>query len=183
VEEGPGGVVAVDLVEEASAVLLDNGFAGEEFFQEDATAGAVDAGKAGDRSAVGEDEVFGFAKDFPGFAVGLGGAFLGDFRTVGLGINRGARGEEQGAFREGVEQVAAAFEIHAPISIGAATTRRCAMKDKIGLKQMRFQFSHTHPITEITRQTAIAAGERYGKNLPTPGEKLARDRLPEVAVA
>ena len=73
VENGAGGVVAVDLIEDANAEvsaggvvegsLFEGGFVVEEFTQDDAAVGTVDAGEAEGGSLRGEGEVFGLAED------------------------------------------------------------------------------------------------------------------------
>jgi hypothetical protein len=73
--EGGGGIIPVDLIDEpANAVFgFDAGFAEEEVFQNERTAGAIDTGETGDGAAFDEGQVFGLAEEEAGFARGGGG--------------------------------------------------------------------------------------------------------------
>jgi hypothetical protein len=132
-EDGGSSVIAVDLIEVALPIFLDDGFADDEFFQDDTAAWTVDAGEAGDDACLGEDEVFGGAKDVAGFAIRLSGAFLGHCGAIGLGIDRGAGGEEQRDAGEDAEQVTAAIEIDRAVGIWTAATGRGAVDDEVRL--------------------------------------------------
>lgn len=95
-KERAGGVVAVDLIEIALSVFLDDGVAFEEFAEEDAASVAVEAREASDAAVVREDELFGIFEDFSRFSRGDGGGEFGDPRAVALGVH-GAAGAEEDA--------------------------------------------------------------------------------------
>ena len=73
VEGRGGGVLDVDLVEDALAGFLDDGGVVEELAKDDAAVRTIESGEAGDGAAGGEDDFFGFEEELGGFADGEGG--------------------------------------------------------------------------------------------------------------
>lgn len=122
VEGGGGGVGNVDLVEDALAGFLDDGGALEEFAKDDAAAGAVKSGEAGDGATGLEDDLLGFEEELGGFADGLGGGGFGDFGAIGLVIDGGAGGEDEVGVGKGMEEVLGAFDEDVAVGFGAAAS-------------------------------------------------------------
>lgn len=132
-EEGAGGVVAVDEIDEGFAGAEDTEIAGAGGFDEAGAAGSVNAAEADDSSAGIEGELFGGEKNVGCGRAAYGGGFIDDGAVV-LRINGGAAGENGKCRREDFEQVAQGVVINNAVSVGLSSFFAAqAMDEDIGV--------------------------------------------------
>ena len=126
VEDGAGGVVAMDLIEDADAQSLGGFFEGglvvEEFFEDDAAVGAVDSGEAEGGAVGGEGELFRLPEDGGGGGFAGEIALLQDGAAVGLTIDGGGGDEGEVSVGKGVQELGGTFDKDALVGLGAPAT-------------------------------------------------------------
>ena len=119
-EEGAGGVVAVDEVDEGVGGTEGEGLVGAGGFDEAGAAGSIDAAEA-DRGAAGiGGDFFRGNQDVAGRSASDGRGFV-DLARVVLRINGRAAGED-GEFRgEDFDQIAQGVAVNNPVGVGVAS--------------------------------------------------------------
>ncbi len=136
VNHGGSSVVAVDLVDPPVSVAFNDRGSVEEFSQQDAAGGAVNAAEAEHQSAERQDVLLGFEEELSGFGGGGCGGVFGDGFAVGLCENGRASGVgEQFGDEEGVE-VFCAVEVDVSVGVSAAFAGTCAMDEGVGADEI-----------------------------------------------
>jgi hypothetical protein len=120
VEEGAGGVVAVDQVDEGVGGAEGEGFVGAGGFDETGASGSVNAAEADSGTAGIGGDFFRGDQDIAGWSAADGGVFV-DFAGVVLRIDGGAAGEDGELGRKNFDQVAQGVAVNNPVGVGIAS--------------------------------------------------------------
>jgi len=120
VEEGAGGVVAVDQIDEGVGGTEGERFVGAGGFDEAGAAGSVDTAEADGGAAGFEGDLLGGHQDVAGGGASDGGSFV-DFAGVVLRVDGRAAGEDGELRGEEVDQVAEGFAVNDAVGGGIAS--------------------------------------------------------------
>jgi hypothetical protein len=133
VEEGAGGIVTVDEVDEGVRGTEGEGFVGAGGFDEAGAAGSVDATEADGGSAGGKGDLFSREQDIAGWGAADGGRFV-DFAGVVLRIDRRAAGEDGELRLQDLDQIAQGAAVNNPVGFGVASLFAAeAVDEDVGL--------------------------------------------------
>ena len=113
----------MDLVDPAVATLLEHSLAGEELFQQHRPARAIDARETRNTPTRGEGDPLRLQQDATCLTIGNSGGFLGDPRSVGLPVDRGASHKDDTSGAPVLQNPAQAVTVDGGIRLGPALSR------------------------------------------------------------
>jgi len=90
VSKGPGGVIAVNLIDPPAAVAFDDSFASEKPFPQDRASGSIESAQTGHIASGEQRHLFGLQENLAGLTIRLGLAGFVHPGAVRLRIDRGA---------------------------------------------------------------------------------------------
>ncbi len=133
VDDGAGGIVAVNLINPAPAVSFENGFPCKKLAHEDRTTGSVKTRKSCDESSRIQRNGLSLQQYPTGFSIRSRFTTFIHPGAVGLSVNGCAPGKEHLPWGEGGDCIPDAFHIDQPVRLGGRAVRSSAVYQRVNI--------------------------------------------------